>query len=136
MMLKYFVLVIVLFIGVKLYARPMQPIAPLSDSGKVMSADTLAQFPGGKDSLVSFIGRNLVYPEMERSNGITGRVVVSFVVDKDGSIENIKVVKSIEKGLNEAAVDCVKKMPKWIPGKYLGENIPNLMSLPFNFKIN
>ena len=96
---------------------------------------TQPQFPGGEDSLYSFIYSNLRYPQEAIDNGIEGRVFITFVVEKDGSITNIKIRRDIGYGCGEEAVRVLKMMPKWIPGKdHLGNIHRTQYNMPINFE--
>ena len=94
--------------------------------------DQKAQYPQGKDSLMTFIKNNLVYPS---DGGVQGRVIVGFVVEKDGSITNVDIVRSVHRALDEAAINFVNKMPKWIPATNKGKIVRSRYYLPILFKI-
>ena len=79
----------------------------------------MPQFPGGDAELYKFISQNLNYPAMAIENGVQGKVIVQFVVTKDGSIGNVKVVRSVDRDLDNEAIRVCKKLPKFIPGKQL-----------------
>ena len=97
--------------------------------------ETPPQFPGGEDSLYSFIYSNLRYPQEAIDNGIEGRVFITFVIEKDGSITNIKILRDIGYGCGEEAVRVLKMMPKWIPGKdHLGNIHRTQYNMPINFE--
>jgi len=76
-----------------------------------------ASFPGGYESLITFIKENLKYPQEAKEKGIQGRVPVTFVVERDGSITNIKLLRKIGYGCDEEAIRIIKLMPKWKPSK-------------------
>ena len=94
--------------------------------------DQKAQYPQGKDSLMTFIKNNLVYPS---DGGVQGRVIVGFVVEKDGSITNVDIVRSVHPALDEAAINFVNKMSKWIPATNKGKIVRSRYYLPILFKI-
>ena len=91
------------------------------------------EFPGGMDSLLAFLQRNIVYPELARENGIEGKVYVTFVVETDGSISNVRVLRDIGGGCGLEAVRVVKLMPKWKPGKQAGKTVRVQYNLPIYF---
>jgi TonB family protein len=93
--------------------------------------DQKAQYPQGKDSLMTFIKNNLVYPS---DGGVQGRVIVGFVVEKDGSITNVDIVRSVHRALDEAAINVINKMPKWIPATNNGKIVRSRYYLPVVFK--
>ena len=93
------------------------------------------EFPGGVDSLKAFIERNLVYPQLAKDNKIEGKVYVTFVVEKDGSISGVKVLRDIGYGCGAEAIRVVMKMPKWNPGKHRGKPVRVQYNLPIVFKL-
>ena len=93
------------------------------------------EFPGGMDSLYAFIERNLVYPQWAKDNKIEGKVYVSFTVETDGSISNVKVLRDIGGGCGAEAIRVVMKMPKWKPGKQRGKPVRVQFNLPIEFKL-
>lgn len=98
--------------------------------------ETPPQFPGGKDALTEYIDENLKYPKKAMKEGIEGLVIISFVIDSSGSTGNIRVNKSIDYELDNAAIDLVKKMPKWIPAiDSGGRETMSSFKLPVNFII-
>ena len=94
-----------------------------------------AEFPGGLDSMYAYIVKNLKYPEAAKEKGIEGRVFVQFVIEKDGSISNVKILRGIGGGCEEAAVEMIKNMPKWKPGKQRGKPVRFLFTLPIKFEL-
>ena len=94
------------------------------------------EFPGGIDSLYAFIRRNLHYPEEAWNNKIEGTVYVTFSVEKDGSISNVKLLRDIGGGCGAEAVRVVKLMPKWKPGKQRGIPVRTQFNLPIKFKMS
>lgn len=97
--------------------------------------DEFAQFPGGTASLIKYLSSNLHYPPVAQENGIQGRVLVKFVVEKDGSISNVQVIKGVDKDLNQEALRVVRAMPKWMPGKKNGVTVKSFYTLPISFKL-
>lgn len=94
-----------------------------------------AEFPGGMEAMYAYIQKNLVYPELAKEKGIEGRVFVSFIIEKDGSISNILVKRAIGGGCEEAAVEMIKNMPKWKPGKQGGKPVRFQFTLPIKFEL-
>ena len=92
-------------------------------------------FPGGQAAMYEFLKQELRYPQMAAENNIQGRVVVQFVVEKDGSIGEVKVVRSVDLDLDNEAVRFVKAMPKFIPGRMNGQSVRVWFTLPVNFKL-
>ena len=93
------------------------------------------EFPGGDAALYKFIGDNLVYPPMAIENGVQGRVIVQFVVTKTGAIGNVKVVRSVDRDLDNEAIRVCKKLPNFIPGKQNGQPVNVWYTLPVTFKL-
>jgi periplasmic protein TonB len=95
-----------------------------------------ASFPGGMEKLKEFLQNNLKYPPMAKESGVQGKVFVQFVVFKDGTVGDIKVLRGIGSGCDEEAIRVVKAMPKWDPGKQRGRNVSSRFTLPINFKLS
>lgn len=93
------------------------------------------QFPGGLPGLMNFINDNLRYPAYAKANGIQGKVIVQFVVKKDGSIGQVKVIRKKNPDLDAEAVRVIKTLPKFIPGKMNGKPVNVWFTLPVTFKI-
>ena len=94
------------------------------------------EFPGGQEAMFNFLVKNLTYPELALERSLQGRVYVQFVVCKDGSIKDIKVLRGIETSLDNEAIRVIKMMPKWKPGTFKGKPVNVMFNLPINFKIN
>ncbi|MBR1686994.1 MAG: energy transducer TonB [Prevotella sp.] len=92
-------------------------------------------FPGGDGALMSWLSSNIKYPVLAEENGIQGRVIVQFVVERDGSITDVQVVRGVDRSLDEEAKRVVKSMPHWIPGKQNGSAVRVRYTLPVTFKL-
>lgn len=99
------------------------------------SYQEMAEYIGGVTELYKFIGQTLVYPKDAMRDEIQGVVYVSFIIDTDGSVINPKIIKSVEKKLDDEALRIVNQMPKWKPGKFEGELVKTEFALPVNFKL-
>jgi protein TonB len=97
--------------------------------------EEMPSFPGGEAELFKYLGKNIKYPEMANSAGISGVVYVTFVVDKDGKIKDVKVLRGIGGGCDEEAVRVVKNMPSWKPGKQRGKSVTVQYNLPIRFTL-
>ena len=97
--------------------------------------DQQPEFPGGEAAMMAYIKSNLKYPAFASENGIQGRVTLSFVVEKDGSISNIEILHSPAEELNQEAIRLVKTMPKWKPGVLKGEKVRVKYVLPVTFRL-
>lgn len=93
------------------------------------------EFPGGMEALYKYLAQNIKYPQLARDNNITGKVYVTFVVERDGSIANPKVLRDIGGGCGAEAIRVVKAMPKWTPGKQRGKAVRVQFNLPVNFNL-
>jgi protein TonB len=97
--------------------------------------EEMPAYPGGDQKLMEFIAKGIKYPQIARETGIQGRVFVGFVVEPDGSVSNVKVLRGIGGGCDEEAMRVVKSMPKWKPGKQRGKAVRVSYMLPVNFKL-
>ena len=98
-------------------------------------AEVMPQFPGGDQAMMKFVSENVQYPEEAKEKEISGRVLVGFIVEKDGSVNEVKIVRGIGGGCDEEAVRVVKAMPKWKPGKQDGKTVRVSYTMPFFFKM-
>ncbi|MDD2243584.1 MAG: energy transducer TonB [Dysgonamonadaceae bacterium] len=92
-------------------------------------------FPGGQSALMDYLNNNIKYPVIAAENGIEGRVIVQFVVGRDGSIESAIVARGVDPSLDKEALRLVTSMPKWIPGKQGGQAVKTRFTLPILFKL-
>ncbi len=93
------------------------------------------EYPGGQQAMNMFISKNVVYPSVAVDAGIQGKVYVGFVVEKDGSIGEVKVVKGIGGGCDKEAIRVVRSMPKWKPGTQRGKPVRVRYILPIHFNL-
>ena len=94
------------------------------------------EYPGGMEALYKYLAENIHYPQIAKENNITGKVYVTFVVEKDGSIANPRILRDIGGGCGQEAVRVVKSMPKWKPGKQRGKSVRVQFNLPVSFNLN
>jgi protein TonB len=106
-----------------------------SQSAPIKFVDIMPEFPGGEEELLKYVNNNIIYPTIARENGITGRVVLTFIVSVDGTISNISVLRDIGGGCAEEAIRVVKKMPKWSAGRHNGRPVNVEFNLPINFEL-
>ena len=99
------------------------------------ASDRTASFPGGNDALASYLQTNVTYPESAMKNNEIGKVFVSFVVEKDGSTQNVKVEKGVSSILDAEAMRVVRNMPKWIPAMKDGKEVRTALTLPIVFHL-
>ena len=100
-----------------------------------INVDTSAQFPGGLNACLKFLSENIKYPEACKKEGIQGRVITQFTVDKDGSIKDVKVVRGVHPSLDEEAIRVIESMPKWEPGSVKDKPVAQKYTLPIMFSI-
>ncbi|HTD39099.1 MAG TPA: energy transducer TonB [Mucilaginibacter sp.] len=107
-----------------------------NDPKKVwVKVDKEPQFPGGMEHLFNYLMTNLKYPEEAKKNGLSGKVFVGFVVEKDGSLTDIKVIKGVSPELDAEAIRLIKDSPKWRPGSAGGVPCRVQYNLPINFQL-
>jgi len=112
-------------------------VEPIKIQNEVLNySEQLPSFPGGYEALMKYLSEHIKYPRMARENGIEGKVLLSFVVDIDGMINDIKVVRSVGGGCDEESIKVIKSMPRWKPGKQNGQTVNVKYNLPINFKLN
>ena len=118
-------------------AAPPPPPAPKPEvSNKVFDVvEEMPHFPGGAAALQAFLSSNTKYPVVAQENGVQGRVIVSFVVERDGSITDVRVVRSVDPSLDREATRVVKSMPRWSPGKQNGSAVRVKYTVPVVFRL-
>lgn len=114
---------------------PSDIISEREDDRIHNSAEQQAEFPGGMTALMTWLSANVRYPESAQQNDVQGRVVVKFIVEKDGSITNAQVIRSVDNDLDKEALRVVSKMPKWTPGKNGGIPVRSYFTIPVNFRL-
>ena len=106
------------------------------DSTKVYDVvEQMPSFPGGQQKLMEYLSENTHYPKECKESGVQGRVIVTFFIERDGSISNVKVVRSLDPLMDEEAVRVVSSMPKWNPGRQNGVAVRVRYTLPVNFRL-
>jgi len=116
-------------------------VAPEVEEEEVVEAEVftiveeMPSYPGGDAKMYEYLGKNIKYPQIARESGIQGRVFVNFVVEPDGSVSNVKVLRGIGGGCDEEAIRVVKSMPKWKAGKQRGKAVRVSYTLPVVFKL-
>ena len=97
--------------------------------------EEMPAFPGGEKALLEYVFKNIKYPQIARETGIQGRVFVGFVVEPDGSVSNVKILRGIGGGCDEEAMRVIKSLPKWKPGKQRGKAVRVSYQIPVVFKL-
>lgn len=97
--------------------------------------EQMPSYPGGEEAMFKYLSKNINYPQMAADAGITGRVYITFVVEKNGEVTDVRVLKGIGGGCDEEAIRVIKQMPKWNPGKQRGKSVKVQFNLPVNFTL-
>lgn len=116
---------------------PQMPAAPPQEEVEEIFefVEEPTEFPGGQAELQKYLGKSIRYPEIAIDNGIQGRVVVTFVIEKNGKPSNVKVVRSVDPSLDKEAIRVVEAMPAWKPGKQQGKAVRQRFNLPVVFRL-
>lgn len=107
--------------------------APVEEEEIFVIVEENPEFPGGDEARMKFLQDNIVYPSVAKSAGIEGTVIVGFVVERDGSITNVKILRGKAQSIDEEAIRVAKKMPKWKPGKQRGRTVRAQFRMPITF---
>lgn len=99
------------------------------------TVDQMPQFPGGATGLFECIAQNMKYPKEAEEHGIQGRVVLTMIIEQDGRVDNIRVVKSVHPLLDKEAIRVIKFLPKWLPGRKNGVPVRVKYTIPITFKL-
>jgi len=118
-------------------AAPVEaPVEEEEEEVVFVVVESMPEFPGGQQALFKYLSDNVKYPVIAQENGIQGRVICQFVVNKDGSIVDVEVVRSGgDPSLDKEAIRVIKSMPKWKPGKQRGKAVRVKYTVPVNFKL-
>ncbi|MFT5884371.1 MAG: protein TonB [Arcticibacterium sp.] len=118
---------------------PMEPALVIKvpvEQPIFVASEVMPEFKGGLKKMYKSLGQNLKYPQLATRNGIEGKVIVSFVVEKDGQISGIKILKGIGFDCDKEAARVIQKMPKWSPGFQNGSPVRVSYTIPLSFQIN
>lgn len=118
------------------------PYVPVEEDDEIVGeetvfvvVETMPSFPGGMSELMLFLKENIKYPQLARDSGVQGRVFVTFVVEKDGSVTDVRILRGIGCGCDEEAIHVVESMPKWIPGRQRNVAVRVRFNLPIKFTL-
>ena len=107
-----------------------------SDEDEIFQVvEQMPEFPGGMEALLQYLGKNIKYPDYARDNNIQGKSIIEFVVNRDGSIVDPKVIKSLDPSCDKEAMRVIKAMPKWTPGKQRGKPVRVKYTVPVTFRL-
>ena len=120
---------------IEVYVPPVMEEEEVVEAEIFTVVESTPEFPGGPAKMMEYIAKNIKYPAMARESGIQGRVFVNFVVEPDGSVSNVKVLRGIGGGCDEEAVRVVESMPKWTPGRQRGKAVRVSFNLPVRFTL-
>ncbi|MBQ2852731.1 MAG: energy transducer TonB [Bacteroidales bacterium] len=113
------------FVSVSAYSQ--------SDDEVYIMVEKRAEFPGGQSEMLKYIQDNRQYPDEAKENDVHGKVLVSFIVERDGTLSDVKVKRGIGSGCDEEAVRVITSMPKWKPGEQGGKAVRTSLTLPVTF---
>lgn len=132
---KLFGLFLVLLVCLPSFAQ-QKPVEKVDSDGVYLMPDQLPEFPGGIQAMMKFLSTNIKYPVEAQKKGISGRVIVQFVIMEDGTLDQAKVVRGVDPLLDEEALRVVKLMPKWKPGMDRGEAVKVRFTAPIMFNLS
>lgn len=113
-----------------------EPVKPKVEEYKVFEVvEQMPSFPGGTGALMQYLSKNIKYPPVAEEMGIQGRVICTFVVERDGSVSDIRIARSVDPSLDKEAIRVVSGMPKWIPGRQNGQMVRVKYTLPVTFRL-
>ena len=130
---------LLLAMGALTFSMAAQTAAPSPEDNNIYTSASVqqqAEYPGGQAAMYKWINENIRYPDVAREQGISGKVYVKFVVEKDGSISDIKIVKSPAPSLEKEVIRVLNLMPKWNPAKQNGKAVRVYFNMPVDFKLN
>lgn len=116
----------------------MGPVATIEESDEddiFQVVEEMPEFPGGEAKLLEYLAKNIKYPERAREQGVQGKCIIEFVINKDGSVVEPKVVRSLEAQCDNEAMRVIRTMPKWKPGKQRGKPVRVKYTVPVQFKL-
>jgi protein TonB len=116
-------------------AKSMEDEESAEEMQIFMVVESMPVYPGGETALYKFLAENIKYPQMAKESGIQGRVFVTFVVERDGRVTDVRVLRGIGGGCDEEAIRVVASMPNWTPGKQRGKSVRVQYNLPVKFTL-
>lgn len=114
---------------------PPKPKEEVAEEEIFVVVENQPEYPGGQTAMMKFLGDNIKYPVIAQENGIQGRVICNFVVERDGSITDVQVVRGVDPSLDREAVRVIQSMPKWKPGSQRGKTVRVRFTLPVVFRL-
>ena len=132
---KLFGLFIALLVCLPSFAQ-QKPVEKVDSDGVYLMPDQMPEFPGGMQAMMKFLTTNIKYPVEAQKKGVSGRVIVQFVIMEDGTLDQAKVIRGVDPLLDEEALRVVKSMPKWKPGMDRGEAVKVRFTAPIMFNLS
>ncbi|MDR2473363.1 MAG: energy transducer TonB [Tannerella sp.] len=118
------------------YQAPVEePVEEIDDDYVFVTVERMPEFPGGPEALLQWIADHVKYPPIAAENGIQGRVACNFVVNADGTIQDVQIVRSVDPNLDKEAIRVLKMLPKFKPGEQRGKPVRVKFSVPVRFKL-
>lgn len=117
-------------------AKTEAPEKTNNDKVVFQVVEQMPQFPGGDNGLFKYLAESIRYPVDAQESGIQGRVICQFIIDENGQVNDVKVVRSVDASLDAEAIRVIKAMPKWIPGQQRGKSVSVQYTLPINFRLD
>jgi protein TonB len=118
------------------YVAPVREEEESAEEAQIfMVVESMPEYPGGEAALYKFLAENIKYPQMAKESGIQGRVFVTFVVERNGGVTDVRVLRGIGGGCDEEAIRVVQSMPSWTPGKQRGKSVRVQYNLPVKFTL-
>jgi TonB family protein len=115
---------------------PQKGKTPQKDEEVFVIVDKVPEYPGGDEARLDFLRENVKYPPEAKEKGIQGTVYVYFIVEKDGTVTNVKVARGVDKLIDDEAIRVTKMMPKWTPGKQKGKDVRVSYNMPIRFTLS
>lgn len=135
-----FLIMLLTFVGSISFAQEIESEEIIdvekTDDGLFVLVEEMPEFPGGQEAMFKFLSTTIIYPKEARDKGIQGKVYVSFTIEKDGAISEVKVLRGVHPLLDEEAVRVVESFPNWKPGKQKGKEVRVSYNLPLSFVLN
>ncbi|MCK9292053.1 MAG: energy transducer TonB [Bacteroidales bacterium] len=122
-------------VAIEAYVPPVREEEEVIEQEIFTVVESMPEFPGGQAKMLEFIATNIKYPPMARESGIQGRVFVNFVVEPDGSVSGVTILRGIGGGCDEEAIRVIQSMPKWTPGRQRGKAVRVSFNLPVRFTL-
>ena len=122
-------------VGQEIVATPIETVKEIAQEEEPVfqAVEQMPTFPGGTEEMMKYLSKNTQYPQTAAENGIQGTVFVQFVVDKNGRITDVKVIRGVDPELDKEAIRVAKSMPSWLPGKQNGEAVRVAFTMPVKF---